>query len=50
MKFKEYKTQEEAREAFRRAIQMRSLWEQSVREKWNRTQAEANGLKTISIQ
>lgn len=49
MKNKMYKTKEEARDAFRRAVQMRSIWEQSVREKWSKAQAEANGLKTISI-
>ncbi len=46
---KVYKTKEEAREAFRRAVQMRSVWEQSVREKWSKAQAEANGLRTVSM-
>lgn len=49
MTTKVYKTKEEARDTFRRAIQMRSIWEQSVREKWSKAQAEANGLKTVSI-
>lgn len=49
MEFKKYKTPEEAREAFTKAIQMRSIWERSVREKWSKEKAEAHGLRTIEI-
>lgn len=42
MKIKEYKTPEEAREAFRRSLEMRNEYEARVRQKWEEMKIVSN--------